>query len=85
VYDGKRYLIVNVQVPQDTARALRGKRVTVGYWFRLGGGAAVPGMTLRQSGKQEFLDGISYRGGVDDPAVWNHFAPKDVCRMTSRT
>jgi len=52
---------------------LRGKRVTVGYWFRLGGGAALPGMTLRQSGKQGFLDGISYRGGVDDPGVWNHF------------
>lgn len=73
VYDGKRYLIVNVQVPQDTARALRGKRVTVGYWFRLGGGAAVPGMTLRQSGKQEYLDVLSHRGGVDDPAMWNRF------------
>jgi len=30
-------------------------------------------MTLRQSGKHEFLEGISYSGGVDDPAVWNHF------------
>jgi hypothetical protein len=73
IYDGKRYLIVNVQVPPEAARQLRGKRVRVGYWFRLGGGPAVPGMTLREFGKQEFLDGISYQGGVDDPAVWNHF------------
>ena len=73
VYDGKRYLIVNVQVPPEAARQLRGKRVKVGYWFRLGGGPAVPGMTLREFGKQEFLDGISYQGGVDDPSVWNHF------------
>ena len=73
VYDGRRYLIVNVQVPRDTARQLRGKRVKVGYWFRLEGGGAVPGMTLRESGRNEFLGGLSYTGGVDDPAVWNHF------------
>jgi hypothetical protein len=73
LYDGKRYLIVNVQIPQEAARQLRGKRVKIGYWFRLGGGPAVPGLTLREFGKQEFLDGISYQGGVDDPAVWNHF------------
>ncbi len=73
IYDGKRYLIVNVQVPQEAARQLRGKRVKVGYWFRLGGGPAVPGMTLREFGRQEYLDGIGYQGGVDDPAVWNHF------------
>ncbi len=73
IYDGKRYLIVNVQVPPEAARQLRGKRVKVGYWFRLGGGSAVPGMTLREFGRQEFLDGISYQGGVDDPAVWNRF------------
>jgi hypothetical protein len=30
-------------------------------------------MTLRESGKNEFLEGISYTGGVEDPAVWNHF------------
>lgn len=30
-------------------------------------------MTLREFGKQEFLEGINYQGGVDDPAVWNHF------------
>lgn len=73
VYAGRRYLIVNVQVPQEVARQLRGKRVKVGYWFRLGGGPAVPGMTLRQFGKNTFLDGISYNGGVDDPAVWTAF------------
>ncbi|MDI9434044.1 MAG: hypothetical protein QM570_20190 [Planctomycetota bacterium] len=73
IYDGKRYLIVNVQIPPEAARQLRGRRVKVGYWFRLGGGPAVPGMTLREFGKQEFLDGISYQGGVDDPSVWNHF------------
>src|SRR4030095_10977339 len=42
-------------------------------WFRMAGGASVPGMTLRQSGKGEFLGGLSYSGGVEDPAVWNHF------------
>ncbi len=73
IYDRKRYLIVNVQVPQNTARELRGKRVKVGYWFRLEGGGAVPGMTLRQSSRSEFLAGISYTGGVDDPSVWNLF------------
>ena len=30
-------------------------------------------MTLREFGKQDYLDGISYQGGVDDPAVWSHF------------
>jgi hypothetical protein len=73
VYDGKRYLIVNVQVAQEAARQLLGKRVKVGYWFRLGGGAAVPGMTLREFSNKGFLDSLSFTGGVDDPAVWNHF------------
>ena len=67
------YLIVNVQVPQDTAWGLRGKRVKAGYWLRLEGGGAVPGLTLREFGKNEFLGGIRYNGGVEDPAVWNHF------------
>ncbi|HEY5909881.1 MAG TPA: glycoside hydrolase domain-containing protein [Verrucomicrobiae bacterium] len=80
IYDGKRYLIVNVQVPTEAARKLRGQRVKVGYWFRLQGGAAVPGMTLRQFGRNEFLGGISYTGGVDDPAVWNHFEAEDRLR-----
>jgi len=80
VYDGKHYLIVNVQVPPEAARQLRGQRVRVGYWFRLGGGAAVPGMTLRQSGKDGYLGGISYTGGVEDPAVWNHFVAEDRLR-----
>ncbi|MBP7937467.1 MAG: hypothetical protein KA354_22720 [Phycisphaerae bacterium] len=80
VYDGKHYLIVNVQVSPEAARHLRGQRVRVGYWFRLGGGAAVPGMTLRQSGKEGHLGGISYTGGVEDPAVWNHFVAEDRLR-----
>jgi len=73
VYGRNRYLIVNVQVPPEAAKALRGKRVRVGYWMRLGGGTAVPGMVLRQFGKSEFLGGITYSGGVEDAAVWNHF------------
>jgi hypothetical protein len=30
-------------------------------------------MTLRQFGKGEFLGGLSYSGGIDDPTVWNPF------------
>lgn len=73
VYGRDHWLIVNVQVSPATIAALRGKRVQVGYWFRLGGGAALPGMTLREFGKGTFLDSISYAGGVADPTVWNHF------------
>ena len=73
VYGRDRWLIVNVQVPPEAAKALQGKRVKVGYWFRLGGGSATPGMTLRQFGKGEFLGGLSYTGGIEDPTVWNHF------------
>ncbi len=73
VYGRDHYLIVNVQVPRDQAQSLRGKRVRVGYWFRLGGGGSTPGMTLRQSGKGEFMGGLSYTSGIDDPTVWNHF------------
>jgi hypothetical protein len=73
LYDRNRYLIVNVQVPQEAAKKLRGQRVKVGFWFRLGGGSLVPGMNLRQSGKGEHLGGIEYTGGVADPAVWNLF------------
>jgi len=73
IYGRDRWLIVNVQVPPEAAKSLRGKRVKVGYWFRLGGGTAVPGMVLRQSGKGEYLDGIAYGGGIEDPTVWNRF------------
>ena len=73
LYDRNRYIIVNVQVPPEAAKKLRGKRVKVGYWFRLGGGSLVPSMNLRQSGKGEHLGGIEYTGGVADPAVWNLF------------
>ena len=30
-------------------------------------------MVLRQFGKGEFLDGIAYGGGIEDPTVWNRF------------
>jgi hypothetical protein len=73
IYGRDRWLIVNVQVPPEAAQGLRGRRVRVGYWFRLGGGSAVPGLTLRQFGHNEFLGGLSYTGGLEDPAVWNHF------------
>ncbi len=73
LYDRNRYLIVNVQVPAEAAIKLRGKRVKVGCWFRIGSGSLVPGMNLRQSGKGAYLAGIEYRGGVADPAVWNLF------------
>ena len=73
LYDRNRYLIVNVQVPPEAAKRLRGQRVRVGCWFRLGGGSLVPGMNLRQSGRGQFLGGIEYTGGLEDPAVWNHF------------
>jgi len=73
LYDRNRYLVVNVQVPPEAAKNLRGRRVKVGCWFRLGGGSLLPGMSLRQFGKGEFLGGIEYTGGVSDPAVWNLF------------
>jgi len=73
VYGRDHWLIVNVEVPREAAQSLLGKRVRVGYWFRLDGGSAIPGMTLRQFGKGEFLGGVSYTGGIEDPAVWNHF------------
>jgi hypothetical protein len=73
LYDRNRYLIVNVQVPQEAAKRLRGQRVKVGCWFRLGAGSLVPGMQLRQSGKGDDLGGFEYTGGVEDPAVWNPF------------
>ena len=80
VYGRDHWLIVNVQVPAQLAESLRGKRVRVGYWFRLGGGSSVPGMTLRQFGKNEYLGGISYAGGIEDPTVWNHFVAEDRLR-----
>jgi hypothetical protein len=77
VYGRDHWLIVNVQVPPLAAQSLRGKRVRVGYWFRLGGGTAVPGMSLRQFGKGEFLGALQYSGGVEDPTVWNRFEAED--------
>jgi hypothetical protein len=70
---GPRWLTVNVGLSSDTVKSLRGKRVKVGYWLRLGGGATVPGLGLRQNLKEGPGEGFYYRGGVQDPAVWNHF------------
>lgn len=80
VYGRDRWLIVNVQVPREAAQALRGKRVRAGYWFRLGGGSSSPSMTLRQFGKDEFLGGTNYGGGIEDPTVWNHFVVEERLR-----
>jgi hypothetical protein len=38
-----RWLVVNVGVSGEVTKALRGKRVRVGYWLRMGGGTTVPG------------------------------------------
>jgi hypothetical protein len=68
-----RWLCVNVGFSGDTVKRLRGKRVKVGYWLRLGGGTTVPGLGLRQNVKEGQGEGFYSRGGVEDPAVWNHF------------
>ncbi|HRZ37701.1 MAG TPA: hypothetical protein P5534_15235, partial [Candidatus Paceibacterota bacterium] len=68
-----RWLVVNVGFPNGTVKALRGKRVKVGYWVRLGGGTTVPGLGLRQNLTGGPGEGFYYRGGISDPAVWNHF------------
>jgi hypothetical protein len=68
-----RWLTVNVGLPDDTVKRLRGKRFRVGYWMRLGGGTTVPGLGVRQTLNGGPGEGFYYRGGVADPAVWNHF------------
>lgn len=68
-----RWLVVNVGFDPETIKALHGKRVKVGYWMRLGAGQTIPGLGLRQVLKDGPGDGFYYRGGVADPAVWNHF------------
>ena len=40
-------------------------------------------MNLRQSGNGEYLGGIEYAGGVEDPAVWNHFQAEGRLRNNS--
>jgi len=74
-YKGRdpRWLTVNVGFSSDMVKSLRGKRVKVGYWMRLGGGTTVSGLGLRQNLKEGPGEGFYFRGGVDDPAVWNHF------------
>jgi hypothetical protein len=68
-----RWVVVNVGFDPQTVKSLRGKRVKVGYWMRLGGGQTVPGLGLRQTLKEGSGDAFFYRGGVTDPAAWNHF------------
>lgn len=68
-----RWLVVNVGFNPETVKSLRGRPVKVGYWMRLGGGQTVPGLGLRQTLKEGSGDGFYYRGGVTDPAAWNHF------------
>jgi hypothetical protein len=68
-----RWLVVNVGFDPETIKSLRGKRVKVGYWIKLGGGQTIPGLGLRQTLKEKPGDGFYYRGGVADPAAWNHF------------
>jgi hypothetical protein len=68
-----RWLVVNVGVAGDIVKTLRGKRFKVGYWVRPGGGTTVPGMGLRQQDKERPGEAFYYRGGINDPAVWNHF------------
>lgn len=70
---GTRWLTVNVGLSSDMVKSLRGKRVRLGYWMRLGGGTTVPGLQLRQYLKDGPGDGFYYRDGLDDPSVWNHF------------
>jgi hypothetical protein len=74
-YKGRdpRWLVINVGFPSDTVKSVRGKRIKVGYWMRVGGGTTVPGLGLRQNLKDKPGEGIYFRGGVEDPAVWNHF------------
>ena len=81
-YGGSDYLIINVQVAEGLAPRLRGRRVRVGMWLRLGGGTVVPGFTLRMFGMQDgehgYLGGISHQGGIEDAAVWNRFEVEGV-------
>jgi hypothetical protein len=68
-----RWLVVNVGFDPETVKSLRGKRFKVGYWMRLAGGQTVPGLGLRQNLKEGPGEGSYYRGGMTDPASWNHF------------
>jgi hypothetical protein len=62
-----------VTLPSDAVKQLRGQRVRIGYWMRLGAGTTVPGLQLRQNLKDKPGAGFHYSGGVSDPSVWNHF------------
>jgi hypothetical protein len=68
-----RWLTVNVTLPSDTVKRLRGQRVKIGYWMRLGAGTTIAGLQLRQNLTDGPGDRFSYSGGIADPSVWNHF------------
>lgn len=76
-YGNSRWLIINVQVGKDKLRGMIGRRVRAGIWVRTGGGTLSPGFHVRMSctreGKYQHLTSFSYRGGLEDPAVWNRF------------
>jgi hypothetical protein len=77
-YGNSSYLIINVQVAKEVTQSLRGKRVQIGMWVRLGGGnKRAPGMKLRmfgtRDGKYGYLSGVECRGGIEDAAVWNRY------------
>ena len=84
VYDGRRCLIVNVQVPQDTAR-LRGKRVKVGYWFAWKAAAHVPGMTSAPVRQERVPRGfLATRVAWTTPPSGTTLKPKAACAPISR-
>ncbi len=82
IYGRSRWLIINVQVAQELVPELRGRRVRIGMWLRTNGGTIIPGFQLRMSGTRDgeftFLEGIPYRGGLQDPVMWNRFEAEGV-------
>jgi hypothetical protein len=75
-YEGKRLLVVNVNVPAAAARQLAGKLVKVGLWVRVDGGRlALAGARLRcfktENGQSVYAGGIEANSGIEDFSVWN--------------
>ena len=73
LYEGRRYLIVNVAIPKEAIPKVRGKRVKVGLWYQPGSGSLSPDIVVRPAGKNGIIGGFGVPGGVDDPAGWNRF------------
>ncbi|MBN1669900.1 MAG: hypothetical protein JXR37_02630 [Kiritimatiellae bacterium] len=72
--EGDQYLVVNVQIGEETAAKMRGNRVKVGMWVRVHGGVLCPGLRLRQFAAGNFIgDAAVYGRGMEDITVWNHF------------